>query len=887
MKKWVTLLFIVVPLIALAQVQPFLDVVRHPHAPQIEFLHSRGIVEGYGYGIFRPDITINRAEFLKILMLAVFGEDSYNVANAKCMSDFTGEEQWFWTYVCAAKERGIVDGYPDGTFRGIQTVNLAEALKMTIEAQGLQLPQYPGGPPNWYDPYFDVAASKRIFSEFPYSPGHLLTRSEMSVLIVSLVQPVATVGFSRPDTVSDDDTGDDDTGDDDDNYSFCGDGTIGEFEECDDENFVDGDGCDVFCEVEEGWDCASGTCIFATPSAQPGGAKCATYMRFGEVRRVCATCGNGECESFERCTSSNCDANMCTSDCGELYCPTDCEEGAGVPICGNGIREADEQCDDGNNVNGDGCSSICIIVSEPIRHAAMRIEQKPASTLDQSQGANDVLLLAFDAVAGRQDVSVSGLELVAESGNVTDAQNYRLMVDEDGDGIAERLAGTATVGSDIITFRGVSVLVKDGVYKRMEVRADINDATQSSTLAIGFATDRPQYVIAYGAVDGNELTGIETDLGGCDRSICWIAVYTQNAQQVTILDKGNLYVTEDSVPVRSRQLRAGELSEVIFRLKMRAEGEDIKVKDISIAGGTDSIDYLELFEGSSQTAFTSARSLICDSAVVGLFCAKPADLIVPKDSEMTILVRAFVRPDNPAEVSGDSFTLFLTTGTSPQPAIEAQGIGSDQDLIQNNGDNTATGEVFIGTNGAGANVTIMGSAHDIVASNIFKIENAHTDTDGTVIPLGDVTFAAFRFEASQKLSSDVFPVHIRDLVFSLAADNVEIDPATVVIYNKLNPNSKKSCATSAATGIITVTCSDLETSAVSTTVNQGASVTLSLRADIVSAQSSVGAATMQASLATLGNRSEGGTVEWDDGTTTFDWVDMNETRVRSTLYRSE
>ncbi len=29
------------------------------------------------------------------------------------------------------------------------------------------------------------------------------------------------------------------------------------------------------------------------------------------------------------------------------------------PICGNGILEAGEECDDGNNVDGDGCSSTC------------------------------------------------------------------------------------------------------------------------------------------------------------------------------------------------------------------------------------------------------------------------------------------------------------------------------------------------------------------------------------------------------------------------------------------------------------------------------------------------------------------------------------------------
>ncbi|MEK7563016.1 MAG: S-layer homology domain-containing protein, partial [Patescibacteria group bacterium] len=138
--KRLLLVLAAVPVIAFAQSATlpdrqagggiFLDALGHPHESDIEYLHSRGIVQGYGYGIFRPDILINRAEFLKILMLASEGSQVFDAENHRCFRDFWGEEQWYWVHACSAKEKGIIEGYPDGTFKGERTVILAEALKI-------------------------------------------------------------------------------------------------------------------------------------------------------------------------------------------------------------------------------------------------------------------------------------------------------------------------------------------------------------------------------------------------------------------------------------------------------------------------------------------------------------------------------------------------------------------------------------------------------------------------------------------------------------------------------------------------------------------------------------------------------------------------------------
>lgn len=58
-------------------------------------------------------------------------------------------------------------------------------------------------------------------------------------------------------------------------------------------------------------------------------------------------CGNGTIESPEECD----DGNTVSGD--------GCSSGCKKEFCGDGVVQSGEQCDDGNNTNGDGCDSTC------------------------------------------------------------------------------------------------------------------------------------------------------------------------------------------------------------------------------------------------------------------------------------------------------------------------------------------------------------------------------------------------------------------------------------------------------------------------------------------------------------------------------------------------
>jgi cysteine-rich repeat protein len=91
------------------------------------------------------------------------------------------------------------------------------------------------------------------------------------------------------------------------------------------------------------------------------------------------TCGNGVKEEGEACDDGNqVDCDGCHGDCtlescgdGNVCPPEECDEGAAnsptgtctpmckKPRCGDGFVQAKEECDDGNTKSGDGCDSKC------------------------------------------------------------------------------------------------------------------------------------------------------------------------------------------------------------------------------------------------------------------------------------------------------------------------------------------------------------------------------------------------------------------------------------------------------------------------------------------------------------------------------------------------
>ncbi len=128
-----------------------------PEAAGINMLSRAGIVQGYGNGFFGTARQINRAEFLKIAMIASGMPASSSGQN--CFPDVR-VMHWFSPYICEAKAQEIVRGINDGLFHPEYTVTYGEALKMLTLLFEYDIDF--GAGTHWAETYYRAAADRAV-----------------------------------------------------------------------------------------------------------------------------------------------------------------------------------------------------------------------------------------------------------------------------------------------------------------------------------------------------------------------------------------------------------------------------------------------------------------------------------------------------------------------------------------------------------------------------------------------------------------------------------------------------------------------------------------------------------------------------------------------------
>ncbi len=193
---------ILIPLSAVCA-KAFSDVpTYYKHFRAIAQLSDLGVVNGYPDGSFRPEQTISRAEAAKLLVSSVkSGEFIQKATDSFIKSGFNSPfydvsfDEWYGPYVVMAKQYGMVDGYPDGSFKPGQTINFAEGLKMILQTYGTDVRSerfveqpllYVRGH-EWFAPYFSYAYQHCLINPDKfYHPAQLMTRGEFAEILYRL-----------------------------------------------------------------------------------------------------------------------------------------------------------------------------------------------------------------------------------------------------------------------------------------------------------------------------------------------------------------------------------------------------------------------------------------------------------------------------------------------------------------------------------------------------------------------------------------------------------------------------------------------------------------------------------------------------------------------------
>lgn len=111
-----------------------------PAFAAVEYLSDKGIVSGYPDGSFRPDADLTRAQLAKMIV-AARGWSLIKPMEGR-FSDVP-DDSWMFPYVETVVARGAMQGYPNGTFRPNSMATRADVVRCIVLAAGWPVSKAP------------------------------------------------------------------------------------------------------------------------------------------------------------------------------------------------------------------------------------------------------------------------------------------------------------------------------------------------------------------------------------------------------------------------------------------------------------------------------------------------------------------------------------------------------------------------------------------------------------------------------------------------------------------------------------------------------------------------------------------------------------------------
>ena len=142
------------------------DIKGTDYEAAVSALVELGVVEGYPDGTYRPDAIVTRAQMAKLLVVAAGLEPAANVAKGATNFSDVAANHWASGYINVAAQYGYINGYPDGRFAPEATVTYAEAVTMAIRVLGYKTVVEAKG--TWPTNYIAKAQELKVLKDVKY-----------------------------------------------------------------------------------------------------------------------------------------------------------------------------------------------------------------------------------------------------------------------------------------------------------------------------------------------------------------------------------------------------------------------------------------------------------------------------------------------------------------------------------------------------------------------------------------------------------------------------------------------------------------------------------------------------------------------------------------------
>lgn len=152
----------------------------HVAAQSFQLLKELRIFEGYGNDRVGPSDNLTREQFAVIVIRAL-GKDSLAQSVKGMGTDFSDDDQisdWARGAVNVALSMGIINGYPDGSFRPQNNIKSSEVLAMLVRALGFEK-EVVGA---WPVGYLIVASTIGLTENLDLDMESFMSRAEMAMV---------------------------------------------------------------------------------------------------------------------------------------------------------------------------------------------------------------------------------------------------------------------------------------------------------------------------------------------------------------------------------------------------------------------------------------------------------------------------------------------------------------------------------------------------------------------------------------------------------------------------------------------------------------------------------------------------------------------------------